>query len=74
MKYDFWYSEKQKHCLDYIFPPVDKPDTFIDGKEYTECFKHGKGHTHNWDDGIFIGTFDFNNISFKRRQTAPLTV
>ena len=39
MKYDFWYSEKQKHCLDYIFPPVDKPDTFIDGKEYTCVIK-----------------------------------
>ena len=61
MKYDFWYSQKQKEVRDRIMPQ-ERFNATINGMEYTECAAHYKLLKSNWDDAVFLGTFDDRDI------------
>lgn len=72
MKYDFWYSEKQKHCCDGTID-IPQYNNFINGVEYTECAERSKGIKSNWDDAIYLGVFEFKDIKIYPRQFCWVT-
>ena len=61
MEYDFWYSQKQKEIGDKLMSNGRFYVT-INGMEYTECMAHSKNLKSNWDDAVFLGTFNDKDI------------